>query len=101
MALICDDHPVLSDNSQDFWRDELKNTKILLFELDKAINTLNKNEIKSYTIDTGQDHYTVQRNDLPQLYMQRQALLKQISELEIKAGEDVPVEKIYRVVPSW
>jgi hypothetical protein len=101
MALICDDHPALSANSRDFWRDELKNTKILLFELDKAINALNKNEIKSYTIDTGQDHYTVQRNDLPQLYMQRQTLLKQIAELEIKAGEDTPVEKMHQVVPSW
>jgi hypothetical protein len=101
MALICDDHPVLTGNSQGFWRDELKNTRILLFELDKAINALNKNEIKSYTIDTGQNHFTAQRHDLPQLYMQRQALIKQIEELEIKAGEDTPVEKIHQVIPSW
>jgi hypothetical protein len=101
MAIIESDHPALSGNSLEYWRDELKNSRILLFELDMAINALTKNEIKSYTIDTGQDHFTVQRNDLPQLYMQRKALISQIQELEIKTGEDTPIEKIHQVVPLW
>jgi hypothetical protein len=101
MALIFDDHPAITGNSIDYWKDELKNSRILLFELDKAINALTKREIKSYTIDTGQDHLTVQRNDLPQLYMQRQALIKQIQELEIKTGEDIPIDKTHQAVPLW
>jgi hypothetical protein len=101
MALIIDDHPTLGDDSLQYWRDELKNSRILLYELDKAINALTKTEIKQYTIDTGQDHFTVQRNDLPQLYMQRQALIKQIVELEVKTGQDIPVKKVYQVVPRW
>jgi hypothetical protein len=100
MALIENDHPALTGGSQQYWLDELNNTRILLFNLDKAINALQKREVHTYTIDTGQDHYTVQRHDLPQLYMQRSTLIKQIDELETKTGT-VYEEKSHQAVPEW
>jgi hypothetical protein len=100
MALIENDSPALTGGSQEYWLDELKNRKILAFNLEKAINALQKKEVHSYTIDTGQDHYTVQRNDLPQLYMQLGTLTKQIEDLEIKTGT-VYVEKSHQVVIEW
>jgi hypothetical protein len=98
MALIAENHPALSGDQKQFWRDELNNSRILLYELDKAIYALTKKEIHHYTINTGQDSQTVTRQDLPQLYSRREALMRQIKTLE---DELDPKQRIFQVVPEW
>jgi hypothetical protein len=82
MALIEAAHPALNGNDRQFWEDQLKNSRVLLFELDKAILALARQEIESYTINTGQDIQTVKRQNLPELIRQRDALLKQIQSIQ-------------------
>jgi hypothetical protein len=101
MALITENHPALSGESEKFWDDELNNSRILLFELDKAIFAFNHKNVQQYTIDDGQDHITVHKYDLPSLYDKREKLIKQIQELEAKLGKDPPVQKVFQVVPLW
>jgi len=101
MAVIDPNHPALTGDPNQFWKDELKNSRIILYELDKAIHALTKKEIRQYTINTGQDSQTVSRQDLPQLYDRREKLLKEIEELEIKTGEKETDAAIYQVVPEW
>jgi hypothetical protein len=98
MALIAENHPALSGDKNQFWKDELDNSRILLYELDKAIHALTKKEIQHYTINTGQDTQTVTRYDLPGLYIRREALLREIEALEDKID---PKQKIFQVVPAW
>jgi hypothetical protein len=98
MALIAEEHPALSGDPKQFWQDELNNSRILLYELDRAIHALTKKEISHYTINTGQDSQTVTRQDLPNLYIRREALIKQIMELEEKIN---PKQKTFQVVPGW
>jgi hypothetical protein len=98
MALIVEDHPALSGDPRQFWRDELANSRILLYELDKAIHALTKKEIHHYTINTGQDSQTVTRHDLPNLYIRREALINEIAALEEKIE---PKQKFFQVVPQW
>jgi len=77
--------PVVNEDSQTFWQDELTNAKILLLEIEKAIIAFNKNgNIQSYTIDTGQDKQTVSRSDLSNLYLRREKLLGDIAVLEAR-----------------
>jgi hypothetical protein len=101
MALIAENHPALSGDPGQFWRDELNNSRILLYELDKAIHALTKKEIHQYTINTGQDTQTVTRQDLPELYARRAALMKEIKELEDELGVSEPKQKLVQVVPEW
>jgi hypothetical protein len=101
MALIADNHPALSGDPKQFWKDELGNSRIILYELDKAIHALTKKEIRQYTINTGQDAQTVTRQDLPGLYDRREKLLKQIQELEIMTGEREADAGMLQVVPEW
>lgn len=101
MALIDENHPALSGDPKQFWKDELSNSRILIYELDKAIHALTKKEIRQYTINTGQDAQTVTRQDLPALYDRREKLLKQIEELEITLGEREPDAGAYQVKPEW
>ncbi|MCR5612241.1 hypothetical protein [Treponema sp.] len=83
--IIDDKSPVVNEDSQTFWQDELTNAKILLYEIEKAITAFNKNgNIQSYTIDTGQDKQTVSRADLSNLYMRREKLLGEIATLEAR-----------------
>jgi hypothetical protein len=82
MALIEVDHPAASGSSVDYWKDQLTNTRVLLFELDKAILKLERKEVESYTLDTGQTTYTARRVNLPELINRRAALLKQAQEIE-------------------
>jgi hypothetical protein len=98
MALIAENHPALSGDPKQFWRDELNNSRILLYELDKAIHALTKKEITHYTINTGQDSQTVTRHDLPNLYTRRAALLNEIQNLEDRVN---PKPKLVQVVPEW
>ncbi len=101
MALIAENHPASSGSPDQFWEDELANSRILLFELDKAIFKLSNNQIYSYSINTGQDVQNVTRYDLPQLYTRRKDLIKQIEELESKLGIKKPDVSAYQVMPIW
>jgi hypothetical protein len=57
MAILEPDHPALSDNTA--WADTLKNARIILFELDKAILALTREGLKSFIINTGQTHQNI------------------------------------------
>ena len=101
MATIKANHPALSGDPNQFWKDELDNSRILLYELNQAIYTLTQKEIRQYTINTGQDSQTVSRQDLPQLYIRREALIKQIADLEAKLGIGETDAGMYQVTPVW
>jgi hypothetical protein len=81
MALIELENPAISGNEKQFWEDQLKNTRILLFELDKAILALERGEEESYTVDTGQTTFTVRRQNLPELIRQRASLIGQMESI--------------------
>jgi hypothetical protein len=78
MALIEPGNPAICDNEKQFWEDQLKNTHILLFELDKAILALERGNEESYTVDTGQTTFTVHQKNLPELIRQRASLISQM-----------------------
>ena len=103
MALINDSHATLAEEQKKFWEDALKNTRILFFELDKAIYALTQDERKSYSMDTGQTTINVTRQDLPSLIDRREKLKNQIEELEEKLGisqiEDKP--QLMQGNPAW
>jgi hypothetical protein len=103
MALISNDHVTLADDQKKFWEDTLKNTRILFFELDKAIFALTHDDIKSYSIDTGQTSQNVTKQDLPSLIDRREKLKKQIEEIEEKLGITVESDKphFFQAVPQW
>ena len=82
MALIEADNPAATGSTESYWQDQLTNTRVLLFELDKAILILTRKERESYTIDTGQTTVTVRHVNLPELLNRRAALLKQIQDIE-------------------
>ncbi len=87
MAIL--DATFKDEDSKQFWLDELKNSKRLLHEIDKAILHFTKEALKNggvqeYTIDTGQDRQTVKRSDLSSLYQNRKNLLNTIAILESK-----------------
>ena len=90
-------HPALQGRPGDFLKDEIANSKILLYEIDKAITYLTKNKYSRYIIDTGQDQMTIQYHDLPSLFDRRTALIDQIAELEDRR-EDRPSAFIARPV---
>jgi hypothetical protein len=81
MALIEADNPAVSGGEKRFWEDQLKNSRILLFELDKAILALERGGEESYTVDTGQTTFTVRRHNLPETIRQRASLLGQIQSI--------------------
>jgi hypothetical protein len=103
MAIISENHPALTGDQKEYWEDILKNTRILLFELDKAIFALTREEKKPYTMDTGQTNISVTRQDVPALLDRREKLLKQIKDLEEKLGiNELPEQpKQFQVVPAW
>jgi hypothetical protein len=90
MAVIEPGHPALAGTPSQSWADSVKNTRIILFELDKAIAALTKNEVKTYSVNTGQNVISATRQDLPLLIKSRQDLIKQIQELEALADADAP-----------
>jgi hypothetical protein len=81
MALIEPENPAISGNEKQFWEDQLKNTRILLFELDKAILALERGSEDSYTLDTGQTTFTVHQKNLPELIRQRASLVSQMESI--------------------
>ena len=82
MALIEVDNPAAIGTTLQYWQDQLTNTRILLFELDKAILILTRDERENYTLDTGQTTVTVRHVNLPELINRRASLLKQAQEIE-------------------
>ena len=100
MALIDANSPVVTD-SKSFWQDQLTNTRILIYELDKAILVLERNEKESYTMDSGQSTITVRRVNLPELIKQRASLLKQLQDIESlnPIDADDPSGGFVQVVP--
>jgi hypothetical protein len=83
MPIIDDNSPVLNQTSCEYWQDELKNARIILYEVNKAIQALTEKGHQSYTLDTGQSVQKVTRLDLDSLYNQRQILYGQIADLEL------------------
>jgi ribonuclease HIII len=83
MALIEINHPAASQDSRQFWEDELKNTRILLADVNERIHKL---EIESYSLDTGQDSESVSRSKLDSLVIARTRFLDKIREIEQELG---------------
>lgn len=81
-----DPHEVGGVCGREFWAATLKNDKILLDGINRAIvaftSASGADGIAEYTIDTGQDRQTVKRTDLASLYARREALVKEIAKLE-------------------
>lgn len=88
-----------NQSSKAYWLDELKNTKELLFEYNKAILALTTGGHQSYELDTGQTRQRVTRMDLSNLNEIRETLLSQIHDLEIKCGVNGHGTVISR--PGW
>ena len=101
MALIDENHATVAENSRQFWEDELKNTRILFFEIDKIIYGLSHDHRKSYSMNTGQDVINVTKQDLPSLIDSRSKLKKQIEELEAKLGIVDTSPAFIQGVPGW
>jgi hypothetical protein len=103
MSLISDNHQALAEDQRKYWEDELKNTRILLADLNQLIFKLEHEEIKSYGLDTGQNNISTTRQDLPALIDRREKLIKQIEYLEDKLGKNNLPEKqkLFQVVPQW
>jgi hypothetical protein len=103
MALINENHKTLLEDQKKFWQDTLKNTRILFFELDKAIFALTNDDIKSYSMDTGQTSENVTKHDLPALIDRRDKYKKQIEEIEEKLGIEVESERphFFQAVLQW
>jgi hypothetical protein len=95
MAILEPDHPALSGNA---WADTLKNARIILFELDKAILALTRQGLKSFSLNTGPTTQNITQQDLPILIQRRADLIKQIQELEALSGQVIPPAHV-QVVP--
>ena len=104
MALLNDSHATIAEDQKKFWADTLQNTRILFFELDKAIYTLTQEERKTYSMNTGDgSNINVTFQDVPSLIDRREKLKNQIEELEEKLG--IPQlngqSKLFQGVPGW
>jgi hypothetical protein len=86
MPIIEIDNPAATEGSCEYWKNELANSKILLYKINKAIFAIAQTNIQRYTLDTGQSSHTVVRADLPALIEQRDALKKSIREIELFLG---------------
>ena len=83
MSMLLDDpHGVTKLDSYTYYETQLKNDKILLNQIDRAIAALSASDgIQEYTIYTGQDRQTVKRADIGTLIAQKQRLLAEINQL--------------------
>jgi len=99
MSLLDENHSSNTQTSKEYWEDELKNSRVLLFKINEAINTISSNSHQSYTLDTGQSRQTVTRIDLPQLIQQRNNLIDTIRKIELYLGEGRP--NVKQVRPDW
>ncbi|MBQ3746367.1 MAG: hypothetical protein II863_03020 [Kiritimatiellae bacterium] len=87
MGMLLDDPNGVADiDMRTYWENQLKNDKIILSQVDRAIAVFNQHLVDSggvqeYTIETGQDRQTVRRSDLASLYSWRQRLVAEINQL--------------------
>ena len=98
MAIIEEGHPALSGSAAESWADLVKNSKIILFELDKAILALTREGLKSFVLNTGQTTHNVTPLDLPILIQRRKDLIDQIERIEAQANFKPPA--LVQVVPQ-
>jgi hypothetical protein len=87
MAIIEEGHPALSGSAAETWADLVANSKIILYELDKAILALTREGLKSFSLNTGQTSQNVTPLDLPILIQRRKDLIDQIERLETGVWE--------------
>jgi len=100
MPVIDDTSPAADQTSCQYWQDELINSRILLYELNKAIQEVISSGHSSYQLDTGQSSQRVTRLDLTTLYAQRKALIGQIADLEIHPC-NTDGQNVKQVRPAW
>lgn len=87
MGMLLDDvNQVGEISGVEFWRNTLRNDKVLLDKINRAIVAFTSSSgadgIVEYTIDTGQDRQTVKRTDLASLYARRDKLIEEINKIE-------------------
>ena len=99
MSLLDETHDSYNQTSREYWEDELKNSRLLLFKINEAIDTISLGSHQSYTLDTGQTRQTVTRVDLPALIDKRDTLIGQIRSIELYLREGRPNVKQGR--PDW
>ena len=98
MAIIEEGHPALSGSAGESWADIIKNSKIILFELDKAILALTREGLRNFSLNTGMTTHNVTPLDLPILIQRRKDLLEQIKEIEAR---NAPPAIMTQVVMKW
>jgi len=99
MSLLDGSHSSNTQTSLEYWQDELKNSRVLLFKINEAISVVSTANHQSYTLDTGQTKQTVTRIDLPSLIVQSDRLIGRIRQLEIYLGEGKP--NVIQTRPDW
>lgn len=100
MGMLLDDpNGVAGLDTFTYYETQLKNDKILLNHIDRAIAALSATDgVQEYTIDTGQDRQTVKRSDIGSLISQKQRLLAEINQLtNALYGQS----RWSQVVPGW
>jgi cell division septal protein FtsQ len=98
-----DTYTALLEQQREYWKKKLERTMYLSNKLDDAISALTDDDIKSYSLDTGQTSQNVTRQDLPALIDRREKYDKQIEEIEKKLGIDIEPERphFFQGVPQW
>jgi len=100
MAIIEEGHAALSGKDV-AWRDLIKDSEIILFELDKAILALTREGLKEFRLTTGQTTHNVTPLDLPVLIQRRKDLIDQIVRMEeLIAQKNTPLPALVQVVPG-
>lgn len=69
-----------------FWTDRLTAAQAEYTAVASAIAALDAGGVQSYTLDTGQTRQTVTKLNLTELRKRLQALLNEISVLEVRCG---------------
>lgn len=87
MGMLLDDpNEVGGVGCRAFWEATLRNDKVLLDGLNRAIVAFTSSSgadgVQEYTIDSGQDRQTVKRTDLATLYARRDKLIDEINRIE-------------------
>lgn len=99
MSLLDETHSSYTQTSKEYYEDELKNSRLLLFKINEAISTISSGSHQEYTLDTGQSRQTVKRIDLPALIDRRDKLIGHIRQLELYLREGRP--NVKQVRPDW
>lgn len=88
---------ISSLSSEEYYKNEYNNLRIMLAEYNKAILSVSNH--KSYTLNTGQTTQTVTRHDLTSLTNTRKEILNQIRELELFLG--IGKKGVIKVECGW